>query len=449
MFDVRISTRCRYSPSIDSLIRKNTISRRQQSLLLPAIACALITLALMIWPGDAPWGGDDVVLISTAIQANQQHRLVEAGLGGSFGYPYGPLPENIYQLLSLFSHDPIVLVRLHAGLFSAVTAAALLLLASAAGVSLWLAPMMMLGPFFWFYDRLLWDNPFAMPVGTLMLAAYGTFLRRPSRWAFLTAIACAIALPLIHLMTLPLVVPLILHAVWFHRSAFLRYWIGLASIVGVSSFFSWHYVLRVARQLHDSPALLPSRADALSRAQGLVFPLFSGRLFSAFGFIDSRGPEHGLESTVLGIIARDVSAIAFPLLWVGLVATVVMFFKRDIESCASGPGTIPDRPAPSHLASISIATLILQSLMDAAIRISPYPQYYCGTWPAAVVLIWIGVQTIRPNKFRATVAVAYALSLAISTVTFAIDIHRQHGGAVWYGPSISVQLDRSGHDMLR
>jgi hypothetical protein len=428
-----------YPATIGPRASENLIPHPRRSMLPAAVACTIITLGLMVWPGDAPWGGDDVVLISTAITANQQHRLVEAGLGGSFGYPYGPLPENIYQLLAIASHDPIVLVRLHAGLFAAATSAALLMLSCGMGLTPWLAPMMMLGPFFWFYDRLLWDNTFAIPIGTLMLAAYGLFLRGQSRWAFLTAMGCAIALPLVHPMTLPLVLPVLGHSVWFHRSAFVRHWIGWVTVAGVGGFISWHYALRVARQLRDSPALLPPRSDALRFIQGLEYPLFSGRLFSAFGFIDARGPEHGLESTALGIVARDVSAVAFPLLGLGLIVTVVKLFHR---AGGSRPGMTPDRAGPAlHLTRIALVALILQALMDAALHISPYPQYYCGTWPAAVLLIWLGVQSIRPKNVRITIGVVYALSLLLSTVLFAIDIHRQHGGAVWYGPSIGSQLD--------
>jgi len=53
--------------------------------------------------------------------------------------------------------------------------------------------------------------------------------------------------------------------------------------------------MRIIQQIGHSPGLFPPRSDALSRAQSLVFPVFSGRLFTACGFFDSRGSEIGLE----------------------------------------------------------------------------------------------------------------------------------------------------------
>jgi len=397
--------------------------RRSNS--LAAAACVLIVICTMLWPGDAPWGGDDRVLIHTAITANREHRLVPAGLGGSFGYPYGPIPEQIYQVLALFSHNPIVLVRLHAALLAGCTGGALLYLSSVLGLSWWYAPLVMLGPFFWFYTRLMWDNTFAIPVGTLLLAGYGDFLRRGSGAAFLTAAMCAVALPLIHPMTLPLVTAVAGHALLAHRGEFIHRWRGLAILAICTVVLCGPYCLRITRQMGHSPGLVAPRDDALTRPQAMFFPLWSGRLFTANGFFDARGPEAGLESNQLVVIAREISTVAYPLIWIGILTSLFRLREKV---------TIP---------TICVAALLLQSAMDARLRISPYPHYYCGTWAAIVVLLWIGLDRLRMLWLRLPVALIYAGSLLVATIAFAIDIHRQHGGKVWYGPSLESQLRSS------
>jgi hypothetical protein len=390
--------------------------------LWPAAICVLIVGLLAIWPGDAPWGGDDVVLISTAIKANHEHHLIAAGLGGSFGYPYGPIPSQIYQMLVMFSHDPVVLVRLHAVLFAAAVAGALLYLAAVMNLSPWMAPMTMVGPFFFFYSRLMWDNTFAIPVGTLLLASYGDCLRRSSRAAFFTAVSCAIALPLIHPMTLPLVIPVVIHALIFKRDAIKKHWPGLIVIALCAAICSGAYVQRVADQLRQSPNLIPPRADALTRAQAAVFPLFAGRLFSAHGFFDERGPEMGWEQNRLVEISRLLSTVSYPLIWLGMFAAIARI--RNLT------------PVPA----LCLGTLLLQSLMDARLRISPYPHYYSGTWAAAVVFLWMGLDLLGRFKLRSAIGLTYAIVMVISTIAFAVDIHRQGGGLVWYGPSLGTQL---------
>ena len=394
-------------------------SRKRPSSILPAIACGLIIVCLSMFPGDAPWGGDDVLLINSAIKANHEHRLITAGLGGSFGYPYGPIPSQIYQLLALISHNPITLVSLHASLFAAATAIALLYLADVLNVSPWLAPLTMLGPFFWFYTRLMWDNTFAIPVGTLLLASYGDFLRRCSGKAFLLAAVCAVSLPLIHPMTLPLVIAMAGHAICFNRTEIKKRWRGLLAIAICAVFLAGPYVQRVSQQVGHSAALIPPRSDALRRGAALAFPLYSGRLFCAYGFFDDRGPEIGWEQNRVVASARVISLVAYPLIWLGMQIGL----RRK-----------------NTFATLCVVALVLQSLMDAALRISPYPHYYTGTWAACVVLMWLGIDCLKIFKLRWMTACVYGLSLIIATIAFARDIHKNLGGGVWYGPSLATQI---------
>jgi hypothetical protein len=385
-------------------------------------------MLLTLWPGDSAWNadghGDDQKLITMAIDANAHHHLVTSGLGGSFGYPYGPIPAQIYQLLAIFSHDPITLVRLHAALFAGVTSIGLLWLATVLGLSPWFAPMTMLGPFFWFYSRLLWDNTFAIPIGTVMLAAYGAFLNRPNWLAFFLFMTGVMLLPFVHPMTLPLVLAVAAHGIIRDWRKFVRYWFGLIVPVVLIAVSCGQYILRVAGQIGSSPALTESAPDHLSRFGAFAFPLFAGRLFCAHLFFDARGPELGLEQNPIVVAARCTSLLAYGFIWLGLIVAISQLGKKIA------------------LPVICLLALLLQSMLDGRLMISPYPHYYCGTWPAIVVMMWLGLDQLQKFKLRLPIGLIYAASLIIATGAFVLDIHHNHGGTIWYGPSMASQLSR-------
>jgi hypothetical protein len=410
-----------------------------KSFIAASVTCAFITIAMMIWPSDAPWGGDDALLMKLAAQANHQHHLCAAGLGGSFGYPYGPVPLQIYQGLLLITHHLPTLVQLRAGLVTVVTAAALLWLTRTLRWSPWLSPLSMLSPFFWLYSRLLWDNTFAIPIGALLAASYVSFLNTRSKGAFVVVMACAAALPFIHPMTLPLVFAVGIHALWHHRGQFWRQRIALSAVIIITLISNGSYCLRVLRQMAQSPRMgvtvSVAEQQPLTRPAALAFPLMGGRLLSAYNFYDSRGSEPGLESTRLARIARDVSILAFPLVWLGIAVC--------LARCRAG-STHDGDPADA-LAFICILALILQSLLDGVMRIAPWPHYFCGTWIVCVVFLWQGLRAL--NKLSVVrlpigtfVGVLYAAGTTLATAAFVIGVHRAGGGTVWYGPTMGKQL---------
>jgi hypothetical protein len=130
----------------------------------------LAAIPAVIFPGDAPFVNDEPLLIMSALDSNQAHRLALHGLPGNRGLLYGPLPSWIYQGLLLIMHDPIVLVAIH----SAVVAAAILvpLFWLARETRLWppFALVIALSPQVWFQTRELWDNTFNIPICAIVLA---------------------------------------------------------------------------------------------------------------------------------------------------------------------------------------------------------------------------------------------------------------------------------------
>jgi hypothetical protein len=292
----------------------------------------------------------------------------------------------------------------------------------------------MLSPFFWFYSRLLWDNTFAIPVGAMLIAAYVAFLKRESRAAFIVALTCAVMLPFIHPMTLPLVAAVAAHAIWHHRDLFRRHRISLIVVVICATAANGSYCLRVARQFVDSPGMPKTVGDPLqkplSRPAAFAFPLLAGRLLSAYHFFDWRGSEAGPESTAVAGAARLVSALAFPLTWLGMAVCVTRFragWQRHAE------------PADA-LAAICILALALQSLMDGALRIAPWPHYFCGTWIACVICLWLGLRWLAKFRLASPIGIVYSAATILATAAFALGVHRAGGGKAWHGPTLGRQL---------
>lgn len=162
-----------------------TAWRRGLWLLTLALACGLS----LLFPGDAPWINDEPLLLGSALTATNAHALASHGIF-SRGIYYGPAPTWFYQALLLFSHDPLVLVVVHAAVLSLTTALALAWLAREYRFSLWFVPIVACSPYLWLYNRLLWDNTFNIALSMLALTSYATFVSRRSRPALLLAVAC-------------------------------------------------------------------------------------------------------------------------------------------------------------------------------------------------------------------------------------------------------------------
>jgi hypothetical protein len=379
----------------------------------------------VIWPGDIPFINDEPLLVINAVRANQAHTLAQRGLLGTFGFVYGPFPVWVYQALTVISHDLVVVALLHSALIACVTAGALWWISRTLGLWSWFASVPLLSPYWWFYARVLWDNPFLIPLGALAIAGYAAWLRSESSFGLRVTVAAMIAMLLVHLMAVALVIPLGVHMftvrvreVWKHR-------ISLAIIVLGGVALAWPYWHSLAAR--QAPGLPGFSTD------GLFFPLFGGRLLSArqleyfFGWRPVTG-------ATLHAAAR-ASWIAYLLVWGGIVLCV----RRVIGGIRHGEWT-----PRTHIAAISIAALVCQSAIDAVSGKFQHPQYYNGTWIVFVLLAWFAVDSMmqRHNATRrAAVATTGLLagSLLVAVSTIAVRLHHTRGTREVYGPTIANQ----------
>ena len=397
-----------------------TGSRTAAGLLVAA--CAIPAL----WPGDVPFINDEPLLIAAAAAANARHGLAPMGLLGTYGFSYGPAPTWMYQVLVAVTHDLVVVAALHALLMAAVTAAALWWLSRSLGLWVWFAPVPLVSPYFWFYARVLWDNPLLIPLGALAIAGYSAHLRSGSSAGLRIALAAMVASLLVHLMSVALVVPLLAHMVFVRRRELWAHRASLAAIAIASMVAAWPY-WRYLATAH------PPAAGTAATFDGWIFPLLGARLLSAqeLGYFFGTAPVAG----PLLATASAVSMLAYVLVWSGIGIAV----WRIVGAIRARHWT-PD----THIAAIVLGMLACQSAIDGMAGKFQHPQYQNATWIATVMLAWFTVDglarlrgSLRWSAPAAAGLLASALLLAVGVV--AGRLHRTGGTREIYGPTLGNQ----------
>jgi hypothetical protein len=425
------------SLSPDGLMGPLGSSRRGWTI-AAAFTMAAALLPALIWPGDISWMNDEAELIAQAWFGNHAHLLVQRGLAGNFSISYGPLPTQIYQLLLLITHDPIRLVELRAGLCAGVTAVSLLWLARSLDLNPWFAGAVVLAPYVWMFNRLMWDASFAMPLGALAIAAYAGFLRNRERRWLLLAGACILWLPLIHPQDLPLTAAVGGHMLWRERGALWKHRIGVLLVTALVIAFNSIYLRDVMAMLAErlTGQIQAGYPGATSRVPSFLAPLMAGRLLAGnmFAEVDAQLKSPPALAGLLEV-AKLGSCVIFPLMWTGIAASIWPRPWRRIISSGEGnllaEGKAPTLPSPrvpgqgteigptrlttlphgthaeTHhdsaageaardtMGGIAVSALVLQALLYGLMRVPAAPQYFFGSFAVDVLLAWLGVTALR------------------------------------------------------
>jgi hypothetical protein len=414
-----------------------------------AYAAALaIALAMLIRPGDVPWIQDEPKLIAIAWDSNHTpsqflgfdlpFTVTSHGVFGTRGITYGPLPAWFYQICLSYTRDPLLLVRIRTIFGAGVTLWGLFWLARAIGCNSWLAVLTLLSPWIWLYSRQLWDNTFCIPLAALAFGAYARFLGTQRISSLCIAIACCLAMPLAHLMSMALVIPMALHAIVFHWRDLLRHKWKVLSIIIAALFLSFDY-MKYAWGRHA-----PHDLSDLSPIKGWLFPLLGARYMTATGL--NPAICDGWE-TILGGAwrflvpsAEIISAVAFPLSWLGIILAGRMIWRNPARREPMG--------ATQHLALLALGVLVCQSFLDGIQRVYADPHYFNGTWIAYVFFVWLSMQRLAGNLPRAMATAGmtiYALALA-TVVSASICLLARDGGtrASGFGTVLSEQIRVAG-----
>jgi len=405
--------------------------RSQHRRWIAPAAAALILAALvpLIWPGDIPFTNDEPLLIANALDANRRHQLAPMGIAGTYGFVYGPAPTWVYQALVATGRDLVPVTALHALLMSAATAGALWWLARSLRLWVWFAAVPLLSPYYWFYARVLWDNPFLIPLGAFALAGYAAYLASGEPLGLRVSLAAMVAMPLVHLMSVSLVAPLGAHMLIVRRRDLWKHRYSVAAVGIATLLLAWPYWSYLA-----ATGSAPAPA-AVSVLDGWLFPLFGGRLLSARGldYFYGAAPVGGR----LMQLAASASSIAYALVWFGLAVAVVLIVQAARSRAWS---------ARAHVAAIVVASLLCQAALHGTTAKFEHPHYYNGAWISFVLLAWLAADFLAARRSGARWAAAavtglLASSLLLSVAVLTLRLHQSRGTRDFYGPTLANQQE--------
>jgi hypothetical protein len=395
---------------------------------------ALVLLAVIpavILPGDAPFINDDAWLLLDALNANEAGTLATHGLMGTRGV-YGPLPMWIYQLMLFITHDPVVLVILHAVILCGAIAFAVHGVARVSGLWPWFAAVLVASPYLWFYARLLWDNTFNLAFTALAFSSYGAFLAHRSRIALAAAVTLLFATALVHAMSIAFIVPMAAHMIFFERRALWRHRLFVLPALLLLAVLSWRYW----RDFATIP-VLPGLDPGEPFFKGFLFAFTGARLLGATGLGYFVGDGWHAGTPIAAAVA--LSALLLPLAWTGAVLAAV----RVVHAVKRRSAGVPD-----HLAGIALAVVLAQALLDGFMRAFGHPHYHNATWIAHAFLAWISVDALAewraPLGRRIAGSIALLLVIALLSVTawMLATLHASGGTrGIGYGTTLTNQLE--------
>lgn len=428
---------------------------------------AAAVLPAIAWPDQVSWLIDEPQLIARAYHANQAGKLAERGLVGNFGLIYGPTATQIYQLMLGVTHDPLTLARLRAGLCAGVTALGLLWLARSLRLNPWFATAVVLAPYLWVFQRIIWDASFAIPVGTVAVAAYAAFLRHGGVGTLLLALFCAAMMPFIHPQNLPLAAPILLHVLWRHHQDLWRNVGGVLLVIAAVLLLNFMYFMHLSVQLsyylkvgfpktypgyhswvaaYFGPIGLDEPAERALALLGMEPPPSpAGRhILGGHGFV---GEGDGGFGPLVEYGKRGLYVI-YPLLWGGIAIAAWRVLRggrrtdpaRDHGQSAVNPELAPEQaPAPRgasaenakrSMGGIALAGVILQVLIAGQTRVPAEPQYFFGTFALHALLAWLAVDALARIRLSYVAVLAYGLSGAAVTLGIMWHYHRPGPPAV-------------------
>ncbi len=393
---------------------------------------ALLLILVVAWPGDAPFINDEALLITSALDANAQGRPARHGLVGTVGIHYGPVPTWIYQVFLVFTRDLILISMIKNILVWSLILGFMVHLSSLLAYSRYAMLVVLLSPFLYIYNRMLWDNCFLIPLAAGVFTACVAFLNRPSlKWVVIGASLIVLQL-YIHPMSAIPAAAYIAGVAVFGRSWIRIHWPRVLAVAAVSTMVLMPFVVEIPGQMAvESHRASTPVVNAIRAAGGATYFSFVhwGRIFY---------PEMFFDQIV----------VVQPLLSVLIVMTAagLVFFVLGILHAAGDlrQTRIVRRTWSLHdkVAAIALIVIVLQTVFFVVSGQTHQPHYHVAGWPASFYFIWRFMSLRELGRVHRVLCLLYAFSMA-ACLFIVVNMIHIHGGnqSMAYGATLKNQID--------
>ncbi len=421
------------------------------------IAAGILLVFHLLFPGNAPFINDEPQLLKKAYLANRECTLARRGLEGTFGVHYSPLPVWYYQANLLLTRNPVVMTFVKILLMNGLLLFGLWRLAARLNYGRWPILLALVSPYFYIYNRMLWDNCFLIPVSLLAVVFWTDFVAtRKLRWLFLFLALNSLLLH-IHLMAVLLLVPFNLALLlgempWLLRDRKKLAWVigGLLALVLICL----PYFLTELQ--HLQPGAESRSASLLTSAGGV---LTGARLFSFIGmdYFQLGFFEYGLLPKPLMLLLKWLSALIFVFVGGGIFLTCRSLWRRLSRPRASGLSAgasaaagatswwrrLAELEPGDKLGLAGLFTLIATLAFYVCLRRAPYPHYGNAVWPVYFIFAWRFLDECRRRDRRWLALYWVQFGNLALLLTLMIAYIGMNGGnrTIFYGATLGNQLD--------
>jgi hypothetical protein len=387
---------------------------------------ALLMALQLLHPGDAAFINDEPNLIGKALAANRAGRLAPHGLLGSLGVEYSPLCVWFYQLLLLVTSNALTLTLLKTAI---VWTSAWLSLASITrriALSPWPLLLIPLSPFLWFYQRLLWDNVFLIPISAAIVATTLAFTSRPSTARLALFAALSVLAFHVHVLgTVPIgacaLTLIVFRFAWFRAHAVAGIAVAFAALL-VSAPYLRTILFDRVESYHPHPSL----------GRSLTGALFGFRVLSQDGFED-----------FVPAFYRDFPAanMAHALTGWPTVIGGVTALAAFLACVARARLPLREWTLERQLAFACAAMVIGEAVLLAVLRLEPFWHYFNGVWLGYFGLLWWGFDRVRSRLWARALLALEIAALGTLLVLMTSFVHAHHGDrSETYGAALSDQM---------
>ena len=399
--------------------------RKQSGFLFVLLIIGFIVT--LLFPGDAVWINDEPLLIGKAYASNAAGQWCSSGLKGTVGMTYGPVAIWLYQLIMLFTQKTVLMVFFKTLITLTVLLYACIKISRYTKINFAYAGiLLMVSPYLYFYNRILWDNVLLIPLIALSFAYFLEFFERKNWIAWFAGVFIAFLCLYLHPMSLPWLIGVIAVSLICNWKFFLQKY--NRSLLFTCSFAlpGIPYLYKIATQFSFSSS------SNININQVFISVITVGKNLTFYGYFDYFLPEYLKTYPKLALFIRVFSVTQLILIWIMFIVAIFLFIreynnKKSLNTC--------------NVALLyCFAVLFLHSLMTLVLRRSPHPHYNNAITFICLFITWRSIDYLVKRRLLKYIIYSFFLfSLGMMIILISL-IHTNEGTrGIHYGATINNQ----------